>query len=62
MGWTLLRFALGDEDYGYWLPLAYTAEGREGDPIRLYAAYNERDEADFVIGRLKAGPRHQGNL
>jgi hypothetical protein len=24
-------FALGDEDYGYWLPLAYSAEGREGD-------------------------------
>jgi DNA helicase-2/ATP-dependent DNA helicase PcrA len=28
-------------------------EGAEGEPIRLYSAYNERDEADFVIGRLK---------
>jgi DNA helicase-2/ATP-dependent DNA helicase PcrA len=28
-------------------------EGKEGQPIRLYAAYNERDEAGFVIGRLK---------
>ncbi len=28
-------------------------EGAAGEPIRLYAAYNERDEADFVIGRLR---------
>ncbi len=28
-------------------------EGADGEPIRLYAAYNERDEADFVIGRLR---------
>jgi DNA helicase-2/ATP-dependent DNA helicase PcrA len=28
-------------------------EGKEGQPIRLYAAYNERDEAEFVISRLK---------
>lgn len=28
-------------------------EGPEGDPIRLYAAFNERDEADFVIGRIR---------
>ena len=28
-------------------------EGAEGEPIRLYAAYNERDEADFVVARLK---------
>jgi DNA helicase-2/ATP-dependent DNA helicase PcrA len=28
-------------------------EGAEGEPIRLYAAYNERDEANFVIGRLR---------
>lgn len=28
-------------------------EGVDGDPIRIYSAYNERDEADFVIGRLK---------
>ena len=29
-------------------------EGRAGDPIRLYAAYNERDEAEFVVGRARA--------
>ena len=28
-------------------------DGADGEPIRLYAAYNERDEADFVIGRLR---------
>ncbi len=28
-------------------------EGSDGEPIRLYAAFNERDEADFVIGRIK---------
>lgn len=28
-------------------------DGADGDPIRVYAAYNERDEADFVIGRLR---------
>jgi DNA helicase-2/ATP-dependent DNA helicase PcrA len=28
-------------------------EGGEGEPIRLYSAYNERDEAEFIIGRLK---------
>ena len=35
-------------------------EGKEGQPIRVYAAYNERDEADFVIGRLKEWSE-QGN-
>ncbi len=29
-------------------------EDLAGDPIRLYAAWNERDEADFVIGRIRA--------
>jgi DNA helicase-2/ATP-dependent DNA helicase PcrA len=29
-------------------------EGPEGDPIRIYAAFNERDEADFVIGRIRS--------
>jgi DNA helicase II / ATP-dependent DNA helicase PcrA len=29
-------------------------EGRAGDPIRLYAAYNERDEAEFVVGRIRS--------
>jgi DNA helicase-2/ATP-dependent DNA helicase PcrA len=28
-------------------------EGAEGEPIRVYAAYNERDEADFIVGRLR---------
>ncbi len=28
-------------------------EGAEGEAIRVYSAYNERDEADFVVGRLK---------
>jgi len=36
-------------------------EGIDGEPIRLYAAYNERDEADFVIGRLRDWIE-QGNL
>jgi len=36
-------------------------EGAEGEPIRLYAAYNERDESDFVIGRLRDWI-DQGNL
>jgi len=36
-------------------------EGVQGEPIRVYAAYNERDEADFVIGRLRDWI-DQGNL
>jgi DNA helicase-2/ATP-dependent DNA helicase PcrA len=35
-------------------------EGKEGGPVRVYAAYNERDEAAFVIGRLKEWSE-QGN-
>ncbi len=27
--------------------------GARGEPVRLYAAYNERDEAEFVIGRIR---------
>ncbi|NNF41240.1 MAG: DNA helicase II [Woeseiaceae bacterium] len=27
--------------------------GADGEAIRVYSAYNERDEADFVIGRLR---------
>ncbi|MFQ5982495.1 MAG: DNA helicase II [Woeseiaceae bacterium] len=27
--------------------------GAEGTPIKVYSAYNERDEADFVISRLR---------
>jgi DNA helicase-2/ATP-dependent DNA helicase PcrA len=37
--------------------------GGEGDPIRVYAAYNEQDEAQFVVERIKrwqeqGGARH----
>jgi len=27
--------------------------GEQGEPVRLYAAFNERDEADFVINRIR---------
>ena len=27
--------------------------GARGEPVRVYGAYNERDEADFVIGRIQ---------
>ena len=36
-------------------------EGVDGDAIRVYSAYNERDEADFVVGRLRDWS-DQGNL
>ena len=36
-------------------------DGAEGEPIKVYAAYNERDEADFIIGRLRDWIE-QGNL
>ena len=36
-------------------------DGADGEPIRIYAAYNERDESDFVIGRLRDWIDH-GNL
>ena len=36
-------------------------DGAEGEAIRVYSAYNERDEADFVIGRLRDWI-DQGNL
>jgi DNA helicase-2/ATP-dependent DNA helicase PcrA len=35
--------------------------GSEGEAIKVYAAYNERDESDFVIGRLRDWIA-QGNL
>lgn len=28
-------------------------EGADGEPIRVYSAFNERDEADFVVARLR---------
>ncbi len=34
--------------------------GGKGDSIRLYAAFNERDEADFVVQRVAEWSRHGG--
>jgi DNA helicase-2/ATP-dependent DNA helicase PcrA len=36
-------------------------DGAEGESIKVYAAYNERDEADFILGRLRDWIDH-GNL
>jgi DNA helicase-2/ATP-dependent DNA helicase PcrA len=36
-------------------------DGPEGETIKVYAAYNERDESDFIIGRLRDWI-DQGNL
>jgi len=36
-------------------------EGADGEAIRVYAAYNERDESDFILGRLRDWI-DQGNL
>src|SRR5690606_36088139 len=33
----------------------------EGDPIRLYAAFNEQDEAQFVVERIREWVREGGN-
>lgn len=35
-------------------------EGAQGEPIRVYSAYNERDEAEFIIGKLRTWSE-QGN-
>ncbi len=34
--------------------------GERGSPIRLYRAYNERDEAEFVVGRIRDWIAHGG--
>jgi DNA helicase II / ATP-dependent DNA helicase PcrA len=34
--------------------------GVRGDPIRLYAAFNERDEAEFVLHRIREHVNHGG--
>jgi DNA helicase-2/ATP-dependent DNA helicase PcrA len=34
--------------------------GESGDPIRLYAAFNERDEAEFVTHRIRDWVHHGG--
>jgi DNA helicase-2/ATP-dependent DNA helicase PcrA len=38
----------------------WTSEGR-GAPIRLFRAYNERDEAEFVVGRIREWIARGGN-
>jgi DNA helicase-2/ATP-dependent DNA helicase PcrA len=35
--------------------------GAKGDPIRLYAAFNERDEAEFVTHRVRDWVAHGGS-
>ena len=35
-------------------------DGERGEPIRVYAAYNERDEADFVVERIRDWARQGG--
>jgi len=35
--------------------------GAEGDPIRLYAGFNERDEAEFVLRRIEDWTQHGGS-
>ena len=35
--------------------------GERGDPIRLYAAFNERDEAEFVAHRIRDWVHHGGS-
>jgi len=34
--------------------------GAQGEPIRLYAAFNERDEAEFVCQRIREHVAHGG--
>ena len=34
--------------------------GAKGDPIKLYAAFNERDEADFIVQRIRDWTQHGG--
>ncbi|MGH8258317.1 MAG: UvrD-helicase domain-containing protein, partial [Steroidobacteraceae bacterium] len=34
--------------------------GAKGEPIRLYAGFNERDEAEFVLRRIEEWTRHGG--
>ncbi len=34
--------------------------GAKGDPIRVYAGFNERDEAEFVLNRIRDHVQHGG--
>ena len=36
-------------------------DGGKGEPIRLYRAYNERDEAEFVVNRIRDWSSRGGN-
>jgi len=36
-------------------------DGGKGEPIRLYRAYNERDEAEFVVNRIRDWASRGGN-
>jgi len=36
-------------------------DGNDGEPIRIYTAYNERDEAEFIVARIQDW-MNQGNL
>ena len=36
--------------------------GAKGEPVKLYAAFNERDEADFVTARMLEWLRHGGGV
>jgi DNA helicase-2/ATP-dependent DNA helicase PcrA len=36
--------------------------GDQGEPVRLYAAYNERDEAEFVLSRIREWRDQGGSL
>ncbi|MGX9419365.1 DNA helicase II [Vibrio sp. WJH972] len=37
-------------------------EGKEGEPISVYSAYNELDEARFVVSKIKAWQEDGGSL
>ncbi|HSC07424.1 MAG TPA: UvrD-helicase domain-containing protein, partial [Steroidobacteraceae bacterium] len=34
--------------------------GEQGEPVKLYAAFNERDEADFVVNRIRQWVKRGG--
>jgi DNA helicase-2/ATP-dependent DNA helicase PcrA len=34
--------------------------GEQGEPVKLYAAFNERDEADFVVNRIREWVKRGG--
>jgi len=52
--------ALIDHNTGRMGKNLWTA-GAQGDPIKIYAAFNERDEADFVVNRIREWTQAGGN-